>query len=270
MLVRYPSTTHLAGSKHAAGPGDPSQAPFPAPGGLTLVWEEKVDGDHLGFGFAPGDGRPFLQAHGREVDVAAERSLAPAADWLGSFDVEAYEALGERFVVFGDWCALKHTVFYDALPHPFLEYDVFDRVGGAWLSTAARRRLLAGLPVSSVPVLHEGRLDGPEAARALLAPGGVPRRSAYKTGRWREALDEAARAAGLDPGRVAAETDPSDAGEGLYLKVEERDRVVGRHKFVRPGFMETILASGSHWRGRRPVRNAVAAAMTDAWRAGGE
>lgn len=62
----------------------------------------------------------------------------------------------------------------------------------------------------------------------------------------------------MDPARAAAETDSSDQMAGLYLKVEEHDRVVGRCKWVRPGFLQALLDSGSHWADRPIIANRLA------------
>ena len=40
--------------------------------------------------------------------------------------------------------------------------------------------------------------------------------------------------------------------EGLYLKVEEGGRVLGRYKWVRASFLSAVLDSGTHWL-RRPI-----------------
>jgi RNA ligase len=61
--------------------------------------------------------------------------------------------LGDRYVLYGEWLYAKHTVFYNALPHYFLEYDVLDLHTQQFLSTQVRRVLLAALPIVSVPVL---------------------------------------------------------------------------------------------------------------------
>ena len=38
--------------------------------------------------------------------------------------------------------------------------------------------------------------------------------------------------------------------EGLYLKQEEEGRVVGRYQYVRPGFLQAVADSDSHWMDR--------------------
>jgi hypothetical protein len=155
-------------------------------------------------------------------------------------------ALGDRYVLYGEWLYAKHTIFYDRLPHYFLEFDVLDTVTGDFLSIDRRRALLGGLPLVSVPVLGSG------PARSLAELAGRIGPALYKGPAWREALTEAGAARGLGPERVWAETDPSDLAEGLYLKVEEGGRVVERYKYVRASFLTAVRDSGSHWL-KRPV-----------------
>ena len=159
--------------------------------------------------------------------------------------------LGDRYVMYGEWLYAKHTVYYDALPHYFLEFDVLDVTEQVFLSTARRRELLAGAPVSSVPVLAERAFTRKEALIALVGP------STFKTPRWREQLAETARKRDLDEARVAGETDPSDDMEGLYLKVEEEGRVVARYKWVRKSFLTSVVDSGTHWLARPIVPNGL-------------
>lgn len=88
---------------------------------------------------------------------------------------------------------------------------------------------------------------------ALIGP------SLCRTSGWRDALVEAARAAGQDPEVVVAETDSDDDMEGLYIKVEEDGRTVERYKWVRPTFVTAVLDSGSHWQDRPILPNRVVA-----------
>jgi hypothetical protein len=79
-----------------------------------------------------------------------------------------------------------------------------------------------------------------------------------RTPRWREALRAAAVAGGSDPEQVVAETDAAEEMEGLYVKVEQDGRTVGRFKWVRPSFLTAILDSGGHWLDRPIVANGLA------------
>jgi hypothetical protein len=141
------------------------------------------------------------------------------------------------------------------LPHYFLEFDIWDREENYFLSTEARRRLLGGnnySPVISVPVVHIGDLADEAAIRRLIRP------SLYKGENWREVMAAIARSHGIDPKQAERETDPSSLSEGLYLKVEDGDKVIGRYKFVRPDFLQAILDSGSHWNTRTILPNQLA------------
>lgn len=146
----------------------------------------------------------------------------------------------------------KHTVYYDALPHYFLEFDILDRETGTFLDTRRRREMLAGAPVASVPVLAEGSFQRQEDLLRYLGP------SRYITPQHLEHLRESARKLQLDEARAIHETDLSLDMEGLYLKVEEDGIVSQRLKFVRAAFYQAVERSDSHWQERPILPNRLA------------
>jgi len=146
----------------------------------------------------------------------------------------------------------KHTVFYDALPHYFFEFDVLDRDTGVFLSTKARRAVLQGLPVMPVPVLAEQPIGSAAEIDRLIRP------SLYKTDDWRRALEQAADASGSRAEMVEMQTEDSDLAEGVYLKQEDADTVVDRFKFVRADFVQALQGSGGHWLDRPILPNQLA------------
>ena len=148
--------------------------------------------------------------------------------------------------MYGEWVYAKHTVFYDQLPHYFLEFDILDKERGRFLDTESRAALLAGLPIQSVPVLAKGKLASLPALPSLVGP------SLYKSSHWKMHLEKAALVAGISPERASRETDHSDNCEGLYIKVEANGQVVSRHKWVRSSFLTSVQDSGSHWL-KRPI-----------------
>jgi hypothetical protein len=172
--------------------------------------------------------------------------------WANAHTTELWEALRDRYVLYGEWLYAKHTVFYDRLPHYFLEFDVLDRQEGTFLSTERRRALLAPVPVAAVPVLWSGAAERLKQLVALVGP------SRFKSAAWRESLRCASLAAGVDPARAARETDSEDLMEGLYIKVEQGGRVVERYKYVRASFLAAVVESGSHWVDRPIVPNQLA------------
>ncbi|MFG2044917.1 RNA ligase family protein [Dactylosporangium sp. NPDC048998] len=249
MLRKYPRTPHLQGSRLQPGDHDLAQVPFAELAGRPLVVEEKLDGANAAISFDT-DGGLLLQSRGHYLTGGPrEKQFALFKAWAAGVRYQLWPVLRDRFILYGEWLYAKHTVFYDALPHHFCEFDVYDRRSEVFLSTPHRRELLAGLGVASVPVLHEGSFADLAALTKLVGP------STCRTGGWREALREAAVAGGADPDQVVRETDMSDDMEGLYLKLEDDDAVLGRYKWVRPSFHTAILDSGSHWQDRPIVAN---------------
>jgi hypothetical protein len=252
VLRKYPRTPHLVTSRLQPGDEDLDQVPFTELAGRYLVVEEKLDGANSAISFDP-DGTLLLQSRGHYLTGGPrERHFAPFKAWAASVAPVLRPILGERHVLYGEWLYAKHTVYYDALPHYFCEFDVLDRQTGEYLSTARRRALLRGTPVLSVPVLHEGTV------LSLAALTGLVGHSTAKSPTWRESLVTSAAAAGVDGARALADTDPADEMEGLYVKREEGGVVTGRFKWVRPGFSTAVLDSGTHWLNRPIVVNQLA------------
>ncbi|MEU6752554.1 RNA ligase family protein, partial [Spirillospora sp. NPDC046719] len=175
MLRKYPRTRHIEGSRLQPGDHDLAARPFSAIAGRYLVVEEKLDGANCGISFSS-DGELRLQSRGHYLTGGPrERQFGPLKAWAASVQHVLRERLGDRYVMYGEWLYAKHTVFYDALPHYFCEFDVLDQRDGTFLSTARRRELLAGTPVVSVPVLHEGTLPDLGALTAFVGPPRRPR-----------------------------------------------------------------------------------------------
>ncbi|HEX8351940.1 MAG TPA: RNA ligase family protein [Pyrinomonadaceae bacterium] len=248
-LYKYPRTPHLTGSR--LQPGD-EDLRVVSPGDLAgrrLVVEEKLDGANSAVSFGD-DGRLLLQSRGHFLDGGPrERHFGLLKAWAGSVQGRLWDALGSRHVMYGEWLYAKHTIFYDALPHYFFEFDVLDKETGQFLSTEARRELLSGAPVLPVPVLYSGTFRDARGLASLVKP------SAFQTPRWREALAEVCEARGLDAGRALRETDCSGLMEGLYVKAEEGGRVAERFKYVRRSFTQAVDDSGDHWLNRPVIPN---------------
>ena len=203
-IIKYPRTPHLEGSRLQPGDEDLSQVPFSCLAGRRLTVEEKVDGAN------------FML---KEI-MEQPRALR--------------SALGSRYVLYGEWLYAKHSVYYDALPDYFLEFDILDRETGEFLDTERRRELTAGLPLASAPVLAQGVFSSAEELVSLLGP------SRYISPRHLERLRETCLQAGLDAERCLRETDASPLMEGLYIKIEEDGRVKERLKYVRASFAQAV------------------------------
>ena len=252
-MIKYPRTAHLVGSRLQAGDGTAGQVSVKdlLSDGCTLVFEEKLDGANSGVSFE--GGKLTLQSRGHFLQGGPrERQFDLLKQWAAVHEEEIHHRIEDRYVVFGEWMYARHSVFYDALPHLFMEFDVFDKKEGAFLSTPARKALLDGSPFVSVPVL-----DGSGVRRDADLPKLV-RHSLYKTDGWRDALRKAAEDSGQDPDKVCGEGDKEDLAEGIYVKVEKGDRTVGRAKWIRRSFVQAILDDGVHWSARPTVTNRLA------------
>ncbi|MBV9927306.1 MAG: RNA ligase family protein [Acidobacteria bacterium] len=248
-LHKYPRTPHLNGSRLQPGDEELSVVSLEHLKGLNLVVEEKLDGANSAVSFGR-EGRLLLQSRGHFLDGGPrERHFGMLKAWAVSIQSDLRAALGTRFVMYGEWLYAKHTIFYDALPHYFFEFDVLDKEAGEFLSTPARRELLKGVPVHSAPVLYTGVTPTAAVLSALIRP------SAFQSERWRESLAAVCEVRGLDAARALRETDGAGLMEGLYVKVEEGGRVAERFKFVRASFTQAVADSDEHWLNRPVIPN---------------
>ncbi len=250
-IIKYPRTPHLEGSRLQPGDEDLSQVPFSRVLGRHIVIEEKVDGANSAVSFTP-EGELRLQSRGHFLTGGSREKHYGLFKRWGAVQSEALRsALGSRYVMYGEWLYAKHSIYYDALPHYFMEFDILDRQTGRFLDTSARRSITDTLPVCSAAVLAEGIFDSPEEVLRYLGP------SRYITPDHIAHLRAAAEKEGLDPERICRETDSRSTMEGLYIKVEEGGEVTERMKFVRPTFLQVVEESQSHWLERPIVPNGL-------------
>lgn len=240
-IKSYPRTYHLEGSRLSEGSVDATQISFSKIKGLFLTIEEKIDGSNTAISFSS-SGELLLQFRENYLDGKGlfEEQFNLFKAWATTHQDFFFDVLGSRYVMYGEWCYKKHTVFYNALPHYFLEFDVYDRVKAVFLSTSARKTLLSNLPVESIPVVGQGTFESLDEVKKLV------RSSLFKKAGWRPELETLASGLGLEREWVWKTTDTSDLSEGLYIKVENPGKVLGRYKWIRYEFVERILKSGEH------------------------
>lgn len=248
-IYKYPRTHHIEGSRLQPGDEDLDSIPFAAIKQQYVVVEEKVDGANAAISYSA-DGQIRLQSRGHYLTGGVrEKHFNLFKQWANTHVSLLWEVLGSRFILFGEWLYAKHTVFYDALPHYFLEYDVLDLDLQVFLSTKSRQQLLAGLPLVSVPVLFSGKLQSYQQLIGLLG------KSHYQTPSHLERFRVLCQEKGLDLERSLIQTDSCSLMEGLYIKVEEGDTVTARYKYVRSSFLTTIQQSDGHWLNRPIIPN---------------
>ena len=257
LIYKYPRTQHIEGSGLQAGDEDLGVVPFRALAGRYLVVEEKMDGANSAVSFAP-DGQLLLQSRGHYLTGGErEKHFHLLKAWANRYAAELWDALGERYVMYGEWLYAKHSVFYTDLPHYFLEFDVYDKAEEVFLSTERRWQLLKQAAfVASVKVLHEGPVASLQDLIGMIGP------SHFIAPDYLRRLETICREKRLDASRALRETDQSGLMEGLYVKVEEEGTVQERYKYVRAGFLQTVFDSQSHWLDRPIIPNLLKAGVS--------
>ncbi|MDH0863905.1 RNA ligase family protein [Mitsuaria sp. GD03876] len=226
----------------------PESLPLSALAGRHVVIEEALDGAETDLGFDD-RGEPLLRSRGQPLAGGfGERPFIPLKIWAMAHEQRLIERLGDRLELHGRWAYAARRVWYDQLPHYFIETDLLDRASGRCLSTPRRQALLAGSPVLSAPVLYAGPMPThPQWLDVLLA------RSLARSAHWRAAFEATALREALPmsswPTRAGG-TPPVT----LVVKVEEGDHVLARFRLTRadherplplPALLPNALARGA-------------------------
>lgn len=251
-IIKYPRTQHIFGSRLQDGDEDLEAVPFEALLGQYLVVEEKLDGANSGISF-DNDGNLMLQSRGHYLDLSnicrRERHFNLLKTWANRHLDQLFDILENRYIMYGEWMYCKHTVFYDQLSHYFHEFDIYDKQTKIFLSTEERRKKIGKAPIISVPVIWEGEAKSLKHLKNLI---GV---SLYKSVNWKNKLIEVAEMRNIDSDLVVSQTSTSDLAEGIYIKSETKEKTIGRYKYVRPDFLQSIQESETHWIDRPIVPN---------------
>ena len=257
IIIKYPRTPHLQGSRLQPGDEDLSQRPFSDIAGKHVVLEEKIDGANSAISFAE-NGELRLQSRGHFLMGGyRERHYDLLKQWAAVQQDKLFKVLGSRYIMYGEWMYAKHSIYYDLLPHYFMEFDVLDRESGKFLDTPSRHELLKDLPVSHVPVLASGFFKNIDEILKHLG------NSQYISAQHIEHLREDAERLGLDADQLCRETDAARTMEGIYIKVEEKGEVVDRMKYVRASFLQTVETPQTQWLDRPIVPNRIISSISE-------
>lgn len=248
-IIKYPRTRHLEGSKEQYG-DDLDVVSFQELKGKYLVVEEKMDGANSGISFNT-DAELLLQSRGHILTGGhRERHFNRLKTWANMFMNQLWDLLGDRYIMYGEWMYAKHTIYYDALPHYFLEFDIYDKQKEVFLSTKQRMAMLETFPfIHSVRILEAGDHADPSVITQLIGP------SYAITKQNKARLEEETRKQNLDTERAVRETDLSGTMEGLYVKEENEDIVMNRFKYVRGGFIQAVFEADGHWQSKPIIPN---------------
>jgi hypothetical protein len=256
--LKSPRTAHLVGSGIPGSGAASERLRWQDIVGRHVVLEEKIDGSEVSFHF-DGDANLIARERASEIDLSrrggAEKHLDGFKNWLALRADPFLERIEDRYMVYAEWCALAHCIFYDRLSDFLVECDMQDKSTGEFLSTERRLELLAGLGVTHAPILFAGMAD------AATAPASLVGQSAFCS-------DEPMKALLATPShrgevRICERFDMSGIAEGIYGKIEENGVVLGRFKWIREDFVRRIVDGGRHWKAASPVPNLLSAAILD-------
>lgn len=214
-FFRFPHTPHLAW----LGEGSPRDDKVLSPNEVTallagnVVVEEKLDGANVGLSLAP-DGGLRAQNRGHYLAEPHAGQFARLPAWLAQHGDGLRSVLTPNLILFGEWCAARHSLGYATLPDWFLLFDVYDRSADRFWSSARRNALARSAGLVTVPQVLHGKATVPTLKKLVGDTA-----SRYRAG----------------------------ALEGVVIRRESVDWCEARAKLVRPDFTQTI---DTHWRKR--------------------
>jgi atypical dual specificity phosphatase len=110
--------------------------------GARIVVEEKVDGANMGIRLMS-DGSIGVQNRSHFVTCKSGEQFKRLDWWIEQHTEQLHALLNNpRWVLYGEWMLMKHSVYYDRLPDIFLAFDLYDRASKAFMSREFLQRRL--------------------------------------------------------------------------------------------------------------------------------
>ena len=214
-FFRFPHTPHIAWRGKGMPRDDKVLANHEVEALLTgsVQVEEKLDGANLGISRGL-NGVIRVQNRGQYLIEPYTGQFSRLHAWLRQHQETLDKHLPPHLILFGEWCAARHSLDYGSLPDWFLMFDVFDRNENRFWSSSRRNLLANALGLATVPQLYSGNAQLPDLIRLLQTC-----KSRYRAG----------------------------PPEGLIIRNEDSDWCQSRAKLVRAEFTQTI---DEHWRSR--------------------
>lgn len=215
-FFRFPHTPHIAWLATGEPRDDKVLSPAEAKALLAddVVVEEKLDGANLGLSLAS-DGSLRAQNRGQYLSEPHVGQFSRLPAWLDQHGEATAAALAPELILFGEWCAARHSLDYSSLPDWFLLFDVYDRQASKFWSSVRRNALAENLGLFTVPELGRGHQTLPLLKTRLQSD-----HSRFRSGPL----------------------------EGIIIRQDSKDWCQNRAKLVRQDFTQTI---SEHWRRRQ-------------------
>lgn len=180
-----------------------------------VLLEEKLDGANLGISLDE-NGELRTQNRGEYLHPPHAGQFSQLPDWLDLHGSSLKTVLTPDLILFGEWCAARHSMDYQVLPDWFLLFDVYQRSQQKFWSVQRRNQLAAEAGLHVVPQVATGVFT-------------------------------------VDALKELVNTHPSHCRnglmEGIVIRRDSADWNEQRAKLVRAGFVQSIE---EHW-SRRPL-----------------
>jgi ATP-dependent RNA circularization protein (DNA/RNA ligase family) len=186
-----------------------------------LIAEEKLDGANIGISQSL-NGKLRIQNRGGYIIEPFTGQFSRLSAWLAMHSEKLNEVCGNNKILFGEWCAARHSIEYSSLPDFFLLFDVFDADEVQFWSVIRRNALASFAGLYTVP-----RLDIVDVSISGLWKTLEDSRSKFSSARM----------------------------EGIVFRNDSPLWNIGRAKLVRSDFTQAI---DDHWTKRRLTWNKLA------------
>lgn len=227
-FFRFPHTPHIAWLGEGEPRGDKVLPPTEVNELLiaNVSIEEKLDGANLGISFNE-SGEIQLQNRGSYLKPPYAGQFLKLGQWLDVHLDSLFDHLESNHILFGEWCAAKHSLSYERLPDWFMAFDVYDKTQQKFWSTSRRNLLADSMGISHTPTILQSNVTLNDLKHIVMT-----HLSHFRQG----------------------------VMEGIIVRKETADWITDRAKLVRPDFLQTMDV---HWRGRLIEWNQVLPCFTN-------
>jgi len=221
-FFRFPHTPHIAWLGKGSPRDDKVLNPADVENLLSgeILVEEKLDGANLGIS-VNAQGELQVQNRGQYLIEPYSGQFSRLGAWIKQHKYALLDHLEPSWILFGEWCAARHSISYQSLPDWFVLFDVYDRKHENFWSSDRRNRLAIALGLKTVPDLYRGRANLSQLIDLLNSS-----QSRYRNG----------------------------PPEGIVIRRQSPEWCDARAKLVRAEFTQAIE---EHWRGRNIEWNKV-------------
>lgn len=167
-LFRFPHTPHLAWLGSVKPRDDKVLSIKEADSILKdkVIIEEKLDGANLGFSIAE-NGTLRQQNRGQFLYPPFNGQFERLKQWLTRNEDALFDGLDRGLIVFGEWCAARHSLDYVDLPDWWMLFDIYDCIEEKFWSTCRRNEWAQKFGFNVVPCLSYGNKNKTEIVNRL-------------------------------------------------------------------------------------------------------